>query len=159
TVDRSARGFVSGHGGPARSARALHRRPARRQRRAGAEGGRDRHLRRHGAGGGASSDMMDLGCRGAARAHPAGWGAGGPLAPTPALPRKRGRGQRRAADGALLPASRFLLPPPPVRSGHGSVLAFRAWKLPPPLAGEGWGGGESSDRFTVSRPAAPEAAT
>src|SRR5690606_15387379 len=68
-------------------------------------------------------------------------------APTPTLPRKRGRGQSGACS-KLPPRKRgrgqsgacSKLPPRLRGRGQGGACS----KLPPPLAGEGWGGGVRS---------------
>ena len=62
-------------------------------------------------------------------------GRGSLVAPTPALPRERGRGPR---------AWRAVCPTPTLPRGRGRGTTIRKLRPLPPLAGEGWDGGRAA---------------
>src|SRR5690606_9287960 len=68
-------------------------------------------------------------------------GRGSLVAPTPALPRERGRGPR---------AWRAVCPTPTLPRGRGRGTTIRKLRPLPPLAGEGWDGGRAAGALAAS---------
>src|SRR5690606_23828886 len=68
-------------------------------------------------------------------------GRGSLVAPTPALPRGRGRGPR---------AWRAVCPTPTLPRGRGRGTTIRKLRPLPPLAGEGWDGGRAAGALAAS---------